>query len=64
MIKARNYSVSFGYFTKYVILPEWLFENYNDSELYEKCIEYVNNITCNTPHINEKFELYTKVTKR
>lgn len=60
-IKARNYSSTFGYFTKYVNLPNWIFEKYqNDYELYEACIDYVNNISCNIPNSDEVFELCIK----
>lgn len=60
-IKARNYSITFGYFTKYVNLPNWIFEKYsNDSELQKACIDYINNITCNIIHNSEKFELCIK----
>jgi predicted Ser/Thr protein kinase len=60
-IKARNYSVTFGYFTKYVELPNWIFEKYqNDSELANVCIDYINNITCNVISTDEKFELCIK----
>lgn len=61
-IFARNYSTTFGYFTKYVELPNWLFEKYTDDEqLLEACIDYVNNITCNPISVSEKFELCTKI---
>lgn len=61
-IKARNYSATFGYFTKYVELPIWIFEKYenNDLELAKACIDYINNITCNRTIPTEKFELYIK----
>ena len=60
-IKARNYSVTFGYFTKYVELPNWIFEKYQDDcELVKACIDYVNNINCNIVCISEKFELCIK----
>ena len=60
-IKARNYSVTFGYFTKYVELPNWIFKKYqNDDELLKACIDYINNITCNVISTSEKFELCIK----
>ena len=60
-IRARLYSSTFNYFTKYVNLPCWLFERYTDDiELLNATIDYINNVTCNIVHINEKFELYTK----
>ena len=60
-IVARNYSKSFGYFTKYVELPNWLFEKYtDDDQLRKACIDYVNNITCNPKCASEEFELCIK----
>ena len=59
-IKVRNYSVTFGYFTKYVELPIWIFEKYSDDELTNACINYVNNITCNRTIPAERFELCLK----
>ena len=57
-VKARNYSSTFGYYTKYVNLPNWIFEKYqDDNELLKACIDYINNITCNVICTNEKFEL-------
>lgn len=61
-LKARNYSTTFGYYTKYVSIPSWIFEKYtNDDELLEACIKYVNNITCNVCTQNERFELCIKL---
>lgn len=60
-IKARLYSSTFGYFTKYVNLPCWLFEQYtDDKELLDATINYINNVTCNIVSKNERFELFTK----
>ena len=60
-IVARNYSRTFGYFTTYVKLPNWLFEKYtDDDQLRKACIDYVNNITCNPIHVSEEFELCIK----
>ena len=60
-IRARLYSSTFNYFTKYINLPCCLFEQYtDDKELLDATINYINNVTNNRVHKGEQFELFTK----
>lgn len=59
MVKARLESITFGHVvTEYIELPDCLFK---EQDLVDSCINYLLQVSKYRKHINEVFDIHTKV---